>query len=1030
MRERLFSQILALFLILSSSAAALAQELQVKGTITSSEDQEAVIGATISVKGTTTGTVSDADGQFSLKVPRAGSVLVISYLGMRTQEVAVHSAAPLSITLQSDSKVLESVVVTALGIKRSQKALGYATQTVSGDAIQKVQGAELATALSGKVAGLKVQSPSDFGAVPELSLRGKNPIIVIDDVPYENKKMSDLAAEDIQSITTLKGATASALYGSRGEGGAIIITTKGGKSGTKGLTIELVSNTMFSAGHITLPEKQSIYGRGSENIYDKNSPYSWGPKMEGQMLEQWDPFLKEYRVYEYLPVGKDNFDNFLQQGYVTNNNASVAYFNENASVRSSLNWTQNNGQYPNQKIDRYNYTLRGDIKVDKFKLSSSMGYARRHTPNLGSNGYTSYDPMYVFLIRSASDYNLLDYKNNYWVKKDEIQNYTYRSEQNNPYFDAYQKTNEFTRDIFNADLTLNYDFSHWLKLTARSGVDFFADQGTQRISIGSYVSTGNTPIPGNQWTWNGTTTGGYNTGQTKGFSMNNDFMLTGDNAFGKLNAEYLLGTATSYKRDQTLYAMTQGGISIPGFYSLAASVNPISASEELKTKQVNSVYGRFAISWERLLFAEFTGRNDWSSTMASTTTKSYFYPSVSTSFVVSELIPGTKDWLDMLKLRGSWTVTKKPADIYATNSVYSINNIWGTQKGASYPDLLQNANLKPETDGTFEVGMQGMAFKDRIMLDVAYYQRKTYDLLVKKDLSDATGYYQTYINPEDQYTTKGLEIALTGTPIKTKDFQWDLGVNWTKFATYWTKIDYRFTAKDNPFKKVGERTDLYLNADFLYDNQGNMIISNGLPERSKYNSKFGYKDPNFVWGINSTFTYKDFTLFVSFDGVVGGLMDSRTESYMWQNGVHPKSATDARLNPYLAEGVKVVSGSVEYDQYGNIHNDTRVYAKNDVTTSYQDYINRIHSTSAWGGGVTPFDAYAKTYFKFRELSLTYNLPRTFLSKYKLKGASIGFTGQNLMLWAKDFKYSDPDGGKEDFSDPAVRYLGGNIKLTF
>ena len=1026
--NKFFYQILALLLLCSSSAYA--QELRIRGNVINSEDKQAVIGAAVSIKGTNSGTLTDVDGNFEINVPKTGTVLQVSFIGMDTKYVTVESSQHLNIVLNTDSKMLKDVVVTALGIKRSEKALGYATQAVSGEALQKVKGVELATSLSGKVAGLIVKNSSDFAVTPEFTIRGEKPLLVIDGIPYENKTLSDMSSEDIASMSILKGATASALYGNRGASGAILITTKNGSNNKQGLTLEISSNTMFSAGFLAIPEKQNIYGRGTANVYDKHSSNSWGPKMEGQSLEQWDPFLKEYRSYAYLPVGKNNFKNFLQQGFVTNNNVNLGYKNDVSAIRSSINWTQNHGQYPNQTLDKFTYSLGGDINLGKLKLSSNMAYSKRKSPNMGSNGYTSYDPMYTLLINSGSDFNILDYKNNYWLKKDESQNFTYQKDNNNPYFDAYEKTNETSRDIFNADLSVSYDLTDWMKITARSGLDFFTDRGVQRISRGSYVSTGNTPIPGNQWTWNGTTTGGYNVGQTQGFSMNNDLLLTGERSFGNFTVEYLGGGTISYNRNNTIFAMTQGGISIPGYFSLKASVNPVKAEENVRSNQVNSLYGRAAFSWNRMIFAEVTGRNDWNSSMSTTPNPSYFYPSIASSFVVSELMPQTKDWLDMLKLRGSWTMSKKPADIYATNSVYSVNSAaWGAMNGASASSFLYSNDLKPQKDVTFEFGLQGMVFKNRLMLDVSYYEKKTSDILKEGILSEATGYTKKFINTNEIVTRKGWEIVLNGTPLKTADWQLDIAFNWSTYATYWTQLDENFTPK-NPWTKVGERTDPHVSRDFMYDSQGNMIIENGSPVSSAYDTNFGWKDPNFVWGVNTTLQYKNFSLYASFDGVVGGMMSTRTESYMWQNGVHPKTATDARLNPYIAPGVKIVSGSATFDQFGNITGDDRVFAPNDIATTYQDYINRIHGSSAWGGNGTRADIYSRTYFKFRELSLTYNIPQSLLAKCKIKGASVAFVGQNIMLWSKDFKYSDPDGGFEDFADPSVRYLGGNIKLTF
>ncbi|MDP4276015.1 MAG: SusC/RagA family TonB-linked outer membrane protein [Bacteroidota bacterium] len=1022
------------FGLLLVSSSLYAQNSQISGTVKDSNGAP-LPGVSVMVQGTKFGTVTNPEGIYSIKAP-SNATLKFSFIGMKGQSISVAGKSKINVTMMEDAKSVDEVVVTALGIKRSEKALGYSVQKVSGESLQKVSGVDVTTSLTGKVAGLLVKNSPDFGVTPVLSIRGETPLLVIDGVAYANKTLSDISSEDIESMSVLKGATASALYGFRGANGAILVTTKNGSANKGGLTAEFTTNTMFTAGFLAIPEKQSVYGRGSNNTYDKNSDSSWGQKMDGSIQNQWDPNLMEYRDYAYLPVGKNNFKNFLEQGYVTNNNFNVGYKKENVSLRSSINWTENKGQYPNSKLDKFTYTFGGDINLDKFKLSSNLSYAKKHTPNLGSNGYTSYDPMYSLLIWSGSDFNILDYKNNYWLKKGEVQNYTYRSGSNNPYFDRYERTNEVSRDIFNADVSSSYQIAKWLKASLRSGLDFYTDRGDQRVSWGSYTSTGNTGIPGNPWTWNGAWTGCYNTGQNQGFSMNSDFLLTGDKSISKFVIDYLAGGTIYYKKDDNIYANTVGGISVPGFFSLKASVNTPYVSQSTEAEQVNSLYGRVSLSWNNMAFLEATGRNDWSSTLPETT-RSYFYPSVAGSFVVSELMPGTKDWLDLLKVRSSWTMSKTPPEIYAVNSAFTINSgTWGTMNGASAPSNLYGSNILPESANTFEVGLQGMVLKDRLMVDLSYYDKHMYDFLEAATLSGATGYTGNYINTDEEISRRGWEVAVNGSPIKNKDWQWDLGGNWSTYKRVYTKLDATYSSK-KPWVKVGERVDALVSKDFVRDPSGNLVFNNGRLQYSQYDSNFGWTDPDWIWGLNTTLRYKNFSLFASFDGVVGGLMNTRTESYMWQAGVHPKSLTKAReldvatpgSKNFIGQGVKVVSGTATYDQDGNITSDTRVFEPNDVATTYKQYIIDLHNSSAWGGAGSPADTYSKTFFKLRELSLTYNVPSRFLHGIA-KATSISFVGQNVFLWAKDFKYSDPDGGIEDFSDPSVRYLGGNIKVTF
>ena len=1044
------------------------QQKSVSGQVTDVQNRP-LPGVTVVVKGTTQGTVTKADGSYSISNIPENATLQFSFIGMKSQEIVVGAQTNLSIKMMEETFGVEEVVVTALGIKRSEKALGYSVQIVSGESLQKVSGVDVSTSLTGRVSGLLVRNSPDFGAVPILTIRGENPLLVIDGVAYANKTLSDISSEDIESISVLKGATASALYGFRGASGAILITTKNGSTNISGITVNVASNTMFTSGFLAIPEKQFVYGRGTAGIYNINSDASWGSKMDGTMRNQWDPFSKTFKELPYLPVGENNFANFLEQGYVTNNNVNIAYRSDVLAIRSSLNWTQNKGQYPNSTLNKYTYTFGGDINLDKFKMSSNVSYAKSHSPNVGSRGYTSYDAMYGLLIWSSADFNVLDYKDNYWYVPGQQQSNhfgvqpdgTYRgANQNSPYFDRYEKTNEISRDIFNADLLMSYDITAWLKASIRTGLDFYIDRGDQRISWGSYLSTGNTPTPGNLWTWNGTRTGGFVTGQTQGYSINNDLLLTGDKSFGKFGVDYLAGGTIYYKEDKNMYGNTVGGISVPGFFSLRASVNPAFVSQTTHAHQVNSLFGRVALSWNKLIYVDVTGRNDWSSTLPKET-QSYFYPSAAASFVVSELLPSTKTWLDLLKIRSSWTMAKTPAAIYAIKSSFGLNSgTWNALNGASVPSSLYSPGILPESANTFETGIQAMTFKNRLMADVSYYSKRMYDFLRFAPVTEASGYTSNYINIDEEITRNGWEVTVNGSPIKNKDWQLDLGLNWSTFERRFTKIDPVYSNVARPWVAEGERVDVFFSRDFVrVPETGELILSSaGRLQYSQYDSKFGYSDPDWLWGANASFRYKAFSLFASLDGVVGGLMNTRTESYMWQAGVHPNSVTPERekdvtaagivaaagggaagaaalaaaglvANNYLVNGVKVVSGTATYDKFGNITADTRVYAPNDVYTSYRQYTIDLHNSSAWGGNGSPADNYSKTFLKLREISLTYTVPNNYLQGWA-KGASISFVGQNVLLWAKDFKYSDPDGGAEDFADPAVRYLGANIKFTF
>lgn len=1038
---KFFQLTIACFLF---SFAAFAQTRTIAGRVT--DDKGAAIqGASVKTTVSNVGAITNENGNYSITATSTDD-LEFSYIGFGSQIIKVGNQTAIDVQLfPGKEQNLETVVVTALGIKREEKALGYSVQKVSGEALQKVSGVDVATSLTGKVAGLLVRNSPDFAALPAITIRGENPLLVIDGIAYANKTLSDISSEDIESLSVLKGATASALYGVRGSNGAILITTKNGKSNRSGVSVDFTTNTMFTAGYLAIPEKQSVYGRGSNNTYNINSDASWGTAMDGKIVKQWDPVQKVFREFEYLPVGKDNFKNFLEQGYVTNNNINVNYNKGNVSLRNSLNWTQNKGRYPNSILNKYTYTFGADLNLDKFDMTTNLSYARRASPNISSNGYTSYDPMYTLLIWSSADFDIRDYKDNYWITKGLQQNYIYGlnpdgsysgASQNNPYFDRYERTNEIGRDIFNADLSMNYQLAKWLKATVRSGIDFYKEIGQLRISKGSYTSSGNTGVPGNPYPWNGGNTGGFVTGQSSGYSINSDLLLTGNRDIDRLRVEYLAGGTIFFRRDDNINGATNGGITIPGFFSLKASVNPPTVGQSLSRRQVNSLFGRVGISWNKFIFLDITGRNDWSSTL-SETQRSYFYPSISSSFVISELLDGTKNWLDLLKLRTSYTISKTVPDVYAINSSFTIsNNIWNTASGASVPSNLYPIDITPAANNTFEIGLQSAFLKNRLMFDISYYDKKIYNGIITGPITPASGYSGVYTNTREVTNRRGWEVILNATPVKTADFRWDFGLNWSTFRRTYSVLDSVYSAK-KLWVKVGERIDVLASKDFLRSPDGQLIFNNGRLVYSSYDSKFGYTDPDWIWGVNTNLKYKNVSLFMSFDGVVGGLMNTRTESYMWQSGNHPNSLTPERAadvadpsNPhFLGQGVKVTSGTVTYDAFGNITSDTRVFAPNDIKTTYRQYAIDLHNSSAWGGNGSIADTYSKTFFKLREISISYDLPSRFANKF-VKAASISLIGQNVFLKAKDFKYSDPDGGYEDFADPSVRYVGFNLKLSF
>lgn len=1038
---RLICRLLAAFIFVMSTAGAYAQQ-QVSGTVRNNAG-EPVVGASVVVEGTSVGTTTDASGAFTLSVPADGA-LNFSFIGMTPRRVEVGSRTQLEVVMEDDAISMNAVVVTALGIKRDEKALGYAVQKVAADELQTVKGVDVATSLSGKVSGLMVKNPSDFAEAPTLTLRGETPLLVIDGVPYYNMTMRDIPADDIESISVLKGATASALYGSRGGTGAVMVTTKRGLS-AKGFSVEINSSTMFHAGFLAIPEKQNMYGRGTTGVYAWNGDRQWGQLMDGSVeIEQWNPRTKQMELRPYTAVGKNNFRNFLESGYILNNSVSATQQGELGSFRASASWMDTKGVYPNQKFDKYTFGIGGDMKYKNFSLSANVAYNRHHTPNAGQNGYTNYDPMYSLLIWSGADWDIRDYRD-YWITPGEVTNNPYTrmlddgtiqqaGSLDNPYFIQHERIREQTRDVMNGNINMSYDIMPWLKLTVRSGIDFYADKTEMRIAKGSFTNSGNT-----YGSVVGAKLGYFRTQRDTGFSTNNDFLLTGDHTFGDFRVDGLFGGGIFYRRSETLMGYTAGGLNLPDFYSLNNAIDGARAASSLRAQQVNSLYGRLSLSWRELLYAEATLRNDWSSTQASTPYKSYIYPSVSGSFVVSELLPKT-DWLSIWKLRGSWTISKRPADVYATNTSYRVTaDTWNGMSGAAQNTTGYNIAILPSAFETFEVGTMASLLGNRLSLDVSYYQKRNYDTQKSVAVSHASGYYNNLVNTKEEITSKGWEITLGATPVKTRDWRWDVTFNWSRYRRYYTQIDPEYST-DRPWVAKGKRADhIVLNTFQRHEETGELLHdANGLPLYNTYQSVYGYSDPDWIWGATTTLRWKNLSLSLSFDGRVGGMTQSFTETYLWIAGSHPESTTESRwldvTNPgtknHLSQGLRVTGGSATWDAKGNKLTDTRVFAPNDVKTTYKDYVGRVHKNNVWGGVASPLDMFRTTFLKLREISLTYDVPARYCRMIRSKGMSVSFVGQNVFMSAKDFRYSDPDGGTENLSDPSARYLGFNVKLSF
>ena len=612
-----------------------------------------------------------------------------------------------------------------------------------------------------------------------------------------------------------------------------------------------------------------------------------------------------------------------------------------------------------------------------------------------------------------------DYRD-YWIqgKEHQQQNWRYSGYYDNPYFLAYECTRQNDYDKLNTYAFAKYDILPWLNVSTRTGIDFYASRTQTKNPIGT-INAGNK-------------NGSFSLSKGTGYSVNSDFILAANQTFGDFNIDGMLGGTVYYYYDDSMTSSTSNGLSIPGYYSLNASKDPVSSSSSYKSKRVNSVYAKLSMAWNNLLFVDATGRNDWSSTLPAET-RSYFYPSVSASLLMSEFIDLPEPFT-FWKMRGSWTVTKSDLSIFDTQQAYSVStNVWNKLNTATYPISLRSSTLKPVTARSYEIGTAFNVWNNRLRFDVAYYNKLKYNLTRNATISSASGFSSTLLNYEEEQLRRGVELTIGADLIQTNDWKWNVNVNWARDRYFYDKVDPVYSTQ-NQWVQNGLRWDWLSVRDWERDPDGNIILYNGLPRRSEYQSFAGYEYPDWIWGINSTLSYKNWTLYMAFDGRVGGTAFNQTEQAMWNSGSHPKSDTPERYEEvvngninYIAQGVKIVSGSVEYDTDGNIVSDTRVFAPNDVPVSYQSF---IQAYEPWSGTQAYQNFRSTTFFKIRELSLTYAFPKNLCNKVNLKGASVSFIGQNLLLWAKEFKYADPDVDKDDLSSPSQRFLGFNVKLDF
>lgn len=1020
------------------SGVVMFQPVHIEGTIRDSANGNLLMGVTVQIKNTTVGTTTDAYGKFSLDVPD-NAILKISYLGYDTKEISVAGKTTFNIELSAARSTLNEIVVTALGIKKEKRALAYSTQEVSGEVMEKAKTPTALGALTGRVAGLNIQNSTNLFRNPGISLRGESPLIVIDGVPDPGADPYKINADDIASVTVLKGTAAAALYGSMGINGAILYTTKKGEKGK--LSVEVNSSTLFQVGYTVIPKVQTQYGDGDNGQYayvdgsgggTEGGGWVWGPKLDqkdpGTASGYWettqynsprDPNTGKLVPLPWISRGKNNIRNFFQTGMLSTNSVSASAGNDKGAFRISASHIYQKGIIPNTAVNNSSFTVGGNYALtSKLNVDTKLTYNKEYSNNYPSVGYSPENILYNLILWIGPDIDVRDLKD-YWVKgKEGLQQRNYNlSWYNNPYFVANQLLNGYTKDNTFGEVAFDYQLTKDLSVKFRNGMNNYAVDEDYKEPYSyiaySYISQGN-----------------YSATKNNYFDLTSDLILNYKHQFSdNLNISLTAGGSNFYSNYKSDYASTDG-LTIPGFYSLSNSTNPPKVSNNAQQHRIFSVYGMLDVEALHFLYFSFTGRRDKVSTLP-VDHNTYFYPSAGVSAVLSDILKLPRA-ISYLKARASWAEVNSGVintnNPYAQLLTYGIGSKWNNTPSLYWPTTAISPGLKPATTFSGEYGIVLGLLDNRINIDATYFSNKDYNNLTTISQSQASGYSSVLTNALT-FMRKGWEFVIGGTPVKNADFSWNTGINFSNVHTWLSKAAPGKDGYNGTYTKEGQRTDgIYITQSQTPDGTA-IYNSNGYEAYDPYAHFFGYSDPDWIYGWQNTFTYRNLSISLSFDGRIGGFIYSTTNQKMWWGGTAPGTVTKYRddanedKSTYVAPGLVVTSGNVTYDSHGNITSDTREYAPN---TTAVNYISFMQSTS--GDMLNHYFYYSGTYLKLRELALTYTLPSNWI-RGVFSSASISLIGNDLFLLAK-LPNADPDAESDPLNAPSVRSMGVNVNLKF
>ena len=1057
-----------------------AQVTTVRGIVTTEEDGEPVIGASVIVKGTSLGTVTDVNGRFELNgLPPSATRLLISYISLMAKEVAI--APQVSVTLKSDTHLLDEVVVTALGISREKKALGYTAQEVKQNALVQGKDNNLLNSLSGKIAGVRItNTQGDVGSSRivirgETSIAGENqPLFIVDGIPVDNSQLNarssgrdfknaiaDLNPEDIKTLTVLKGPNAAALYGARAAHGAIVITTKGGDKRQKGIGITLHSSTQVSFV-ATLPEFQNLFGQGAGGRFsyvdgkgagvNDGVDESWGPRLDiGLLIPQFDSPLDAdgNRVATPWVSHPNNVRDYFRMGISTNSGISVARGDDKYQFRVGYNYEKQVSIVPDAGTNKTNISLNTDYHLAKWiVVGATANYIVYTAPSLpgsatpsGSN-VRSNSPMLQFFGRQVDTNSL---------KADYTRNWN-SSYYDNPFWSASYNTQSQERHRLIGDLHAEFRLTDGLNVRFRTSTDWYNDRRKSKVKWGSAGA--------------GSPYGSYAEDAYTVKENNTEVLATYIKQLNKnWGIDALLGFNVRNKQYENNYQAAPR-LAVADLYTLTNSRDPLISSNDFYRLRQYGLYGSIQLDYRRWAFLNITGRNDWSSTLP-VDNNSYFYPSVTASVLLSEAFGWRSKAVNYLKIRGGWSQVGADANPYQLATVFTSETAFNGNPLQSSSTIGMNPNLKPEKTSSIEAGFEAAFWDNRLYLDFTYYKTDSRNQILKLATTAASG-YTSQVRNAGHIRNRGYEIQLGAVPIQTsKGFRWNLDLNYGANSSKVVKLDdeglitsYQlYSSGIQILASVGEAYGTLFGTSYVRDANGNVVVdANGLPKISTTNKTLGKFTPDWTGGISNTFSYRSLSLSFLIDASVGGSIFSNTNKTGKYTGVLANTLsgrdaehgglwyyTDAMGNNVRLSESPSYSVSSDGLYYAQVNGQsTRVYqdgimvegvtesgSKNEEVVSAEKYYHRIYS-------IAEANVYDASYVKLREVALSYRLPRLWTQKLHLQEASVTLTGRNLWTIYKSVPNIDPESalttgnaqGVEAYSLPTTRSFGVNLSVKF